>query len=96
MSSKDPASLKVKEVMIDDTRYIVCQNPAQARKEASDRENIVAALKAQLKKGAKSLVGNKGPDVQAKDPSGQTRSLYDLKAPYVIVYMFNPDPDAKK
>jgi transposase len=60
VSSKDPASLKVKEVVIDDTRYIVCQNPAQARKEASDRENIVAALKAQLKKGAKSLVGNKG------------------------------------
>jgi transposase len=60
VSSQDPASLKVKEVMVDDTRYIVCQNPAQARKEANDRENIVAALKAQLKKGAKSLVGNKG------------------------------------
>jgi len=60
VSSNDPASLKVKEVMVDDTRYIVCLNPAQARKEANDRENIVAALKAQLKKGAKSLVGNKG------------------------------------
>lgn len=47
-------------MIVDDTRYIVCLNPAQARKEASDRENIVAALKAQLKKGAKSLVGNKG------------------------------------
>ena len=53
VSSNDPASLKVKEVMVDDTRYIVCLNPAQARKEANDRENIVAALKAQLKKGAK-------------------------------------------
>ena len=60
VSSNDPASLKVKEVMVDDTRYIVCLNPAQARKEANDRENIVTALKAQLKKGAKSLVGNKG------------------------------------
>ena len=60
VSSNDSASLKVKEVMVDDTRYIVCLNPAQARKEASDRENIVAALKVQLKKGAKSLVGNKG------------------------------------
>ena len=58
VSSNDPASLKVnKEVMVDDTRYIVCLNPAQARKEANDRENIVAALKAQLKKGAKSLGG---------------------------------------
>jgi transposase len=60
VSSKDPASLKVKEVVVNDTRYIVCLNPAQARKEANDRENIVAALNAQLKKGAKSLVGNKG------------------------------------
>ncbi|BBO81461.1 hypothetical protein DSCO28_20270 [Desulfosarcina ovata subsp. sediminis] len=35
--------------MVDGTRYIVCLNPAQARKEANVRENIVAALKAQLK-----------------------------------------------
>ncbi|MCB0572418.1 MAG: redoxin domain-containing protein [Phaeodactylibacter sp.] len=39
---------------------------------------------------AASLVGKKGPNVTAKDPSGQLRSIYDLKAPYVIVYMYNP------
>jgi transposase len=60
LDSKAPAPLKVKEVMINDTRYIVCLNAKQARKEAKDREHIVTALKAQLKKGAKSLVGNKG------------------------------------
>ena len=40
--------------------YIVCVNPKQASKNAADRKAIIAALKEQLKKGAKSLVGNKG------------------------------------
>ncbi len=59
-SSKDPAPLKVKQVDLDGQRYIVCMNPRQARKEARDRDTIIAALKDQLKKGPKSLVGNKG------------------------------------
>ena len=59
-SSKDPAPLKVKEVILDDQRYIVCVNPRQARKDARDREAITASLKEQIKKGPKSLVGNKG------------------------------------
>ena len=37
-----------------------------------------------------SLVGKKAPDVQAPDPSGQLRSIYELKSPYIIVYMYNP------
>lgn len=59
-SSKDPSPLKVKQVDYDGRRYIVCLNERQARKEAKDREAILAALKDQLKKGAKSIVGNKG------------------------------------
>ena len=55
-----PAPLKVKQVQIDGCRYIVCVNARQQRKDAADREAIVAALTNQLKKGAKSLVGNKG------------------------------------
>ena len=57
---KDPEPLKVKQVEHNDHRYIVCYNPRQARKEARDREVILTALKEQIKKGAKSLVGNKG------------------------------------
>jgi transposase len=60
LTSKDPASLKVKEVLHNDKRYIVCMNTRQARKDAADREAIIASLKEQLKKGPKSLVGNKG------------------------------------
>jgi len=55
-----PAPLKVKQVEIDGCRYIVCVNPSQQRKDAADREAIVSALTKQLKKGPKSLVGNKG------------------------------------
>lgn len=58
--SKDPAPLKVKEVWVDNRRYIVCHNEDQAKKDRADREAIVAALRDQLKRGAKSLVGNKG------------------------------------
>jgi len=59
-TTKDPSPLKVKQVIHNDRRYIVCLNTRQARKDAADREAIVEALKTQLKKGAKSLVGNKG------------------------------------
>lgn len=57
---KDPSPLKVKEVRVDGARYIVCINPRQARKDRKDREAIIASLKEQIKKGPKSLVGNKG------------------------------------
>jgi hypothetical protein len=58
--SKDPSPLKVKEVMVEDRRYIVCHNEEQARKDAADREAIVAALREALRQGDKSLIGNKG------------------------------------
>jgi len=59
-SSKEPAPLKVKQVDLNGQRYIVCVNSRQAHKEARDRETIICSLKEQIKKGPKSLVGNKG------------------------------------
>jgi hypothetical protein len=59
-TSKDPSPLKVKEVWVEDRRYIVCLNPKQARKDAVDREAILSSLEEQLRQGAKTLVGNKG------------------------------------
>jgi hypothetical protein len=59
-SSKDPSPLKVKEVLVDDRRYIVCLNERQARKDVADRQSIVDALAEKLKGNPKSLVGNKG------------------------------------
>jgi Transposase DDE domain len=60
VESDDPSPLKVKEVWVDDRRYVVCLNEDEARKDAADREAIVAALREQLRNGDKSLVGNKG------------------------------------
>ena len=60
VSSKDPSPLKVKEVMVDDRRYIVCLNERQARKDAADRQAIIESLQEKLKSNPKSLVGNKG------------------------------------
>jgi len=57
---RKPAPLKVKEVVYEGRRYIVCLNERQARKDACDREAILASLKEQLKKGPAALVGNKG------------------------------------
>ena len=58
--SKAPSPLKVKEVMHNDTRYIVCLNPRQARKDKTDRDMIVESLKDRIKSGAKTMIGNKG------------------------------------
>jgi transposase len=59
-NAKDPAPLKVKEVWVKERRYIVCLNEEERRKDAHDREAIVAHLKEQLRSGDKSLAGNKG------------------------------------
>ena len=58
--SSDPAPLKVKEVKIDGRRYVVCVNAEEVESDRVKREKIVAALREQLRKGDKSLVGNKG------------------------------------
>jgi hypothetical protein len=57
---KDPAPLKVREVLVQGRRYLVCLNEEERRKDAQDRAAIVAHLRQQLKQGDKSLVGNKG------------------------------------
>ena len=58
--SKDPSPLKVKEVILNSQRYILCLNPRQARKETQDRQAIIEALADKLKAAPKSLIGNKG------------------------------------
>jgi hypothetical protein len=58
--SKDPAPLKVKEVVKNGKRYLVCLNPKQARKDAHDRQSIIDSLEERIKTNPKSLIGNKG------------------------------------
>jgi len=59
-TAKDPSPLKVKEVSVQDRRYVVCLNEEQRRKDAADRQAIVASLQEQLKQGDKQLIGNQG------------------------------------
>jgi len=60
VNSKDPSPLKVKEVTVNDTRYIVCRNERQARRDEADRNAIVESLKEKIAKAPSSLIGNKG------------------------------------
>jgi transposase len=60
VNSKDPSPLKVKEVLIDNRRYVVCLNEKQARKDAADRQAILESLEEKIKTNPKSLVSNKG------------------------------------
>jgi transposase len=59
-STRDPSPLKVKEVMVEGRRYIVCLNTRQAKKDALDREAIIESLKERIQRGAKGMIGNKG------------------------------------
>jgi len=68
---KDPSPLKVKEVVVEGRRYVVCLNEEEARKDAHDREAIVASLQEQLKQGDKSLVGNRGYRKYLKQSKGK-------------------------
>src|SRR5512144_2482222 len=58
--SKAPSPPDVTEVWVGERRYIVCRNEDEARKDAADREAIVAAVREQLRSGGKSLIGNRG------------------------------------
>lgn len=58
--SKDPSPLKVKEVTVNGTRYIVCKNERQARRDEADRNTIVESLKEKIRKAPSSLISNKG------------------------------------
>ena len=51
-------------------RYIVCLNEAEAKKDAADREAILAGLDEALRRGDKSLVGNRGYRRFLKSKSG--------------------------
>jgi len=85
-NAKDPSPLKVKEVWVENRRYIVCLNEEERRKDAHDREAIVAHLKEQLRRGDKSLVGNKGYrrflKVQGKDHFALDEEQIEAEARY--------------
>src|SRR3984957_6691380 len=57
---KKDIEYEAKAVTLAGRRYIVCRNREEMKKDAAARAAILTALERQLKKGDKSLVGNKG------------------------------------
>ncbi|MDQ3141433.1 MAG: redoxin domain-containing protein [Bacteroidota bacterium] len=53
-------------------------------KELQDARKKIYEMKA-------SLVNRKGPDVVSTDPNGQQKSIYEITAPYIVVYMYDTD-----
>src|SRR5271165_3122299 len=77
MKPRSEVDYEAKAVKLAGRRYIpgpkspgTCRNLDQMKKDAADRATVVAALERQLKKGDKSLVGNKGYRRFLANPEG--------------------------
>lgn len=54
-------NLRVKEVRVDERRYVVCFNPDEATKDRADREATIEKIRGKLAKGGvKQLINNRG------------------------------------
>jgi len=56
-----------------------------------DTPENVNKLRAKVDEMKASLMGRKGPDVRAQDINGEFKSIYDMTAPLIVVFMFSPD-----
>ena len=51
----------------------------------------VEALQKHVGEMEASLMGRKGPDVRAQNMAGQYKSIYEMTAPVIVVFMYSPD-----
>ena len=70
-NGRPDTELQAKEVMLGDRRYIVCRNLVEAAQAARTREAVLAALRAKLRQGDKSLVSNSAYRRYLKTPDQQ-------------------------
>ncbi|MBC7778167.1 MAG: redoxin domain-containing protein [Phycisphaerae bacterium] len=56
-----------------------------------DTPESLAGLQKHVWEMEASLLGRKGPDVRAQDAQGNYKSIYEMTAPIVVVFMFSPD-----
>lgn len=56
-----------------------------------DTPENVAKLRKKVDEMKASLLGRKGPDVRAQDINGQFKSIYEMTAPLIVVFMYSPD-----
>ena len=75
--SDAPSPLEVKEVWVEGRRYIVCRNQDEARKDAADREAIVASLREKLQAGGE--VADRQQGLSPLPEPGRAGSLPDRR-----------------
>jgi len=56
-----------------------------------DTPENIAKIRKKADEMKASLMGRKGPDVRALDINGQYKSIYEMTAPIIVVFMFSPD-----
>jgi hypothetical protein len=56
----ESTDIEIKDVRVEDRRYVVCRNPEQAEHDAAARAAMVAGLRDKLRQGDKALIGNSG------------------------------------
>ena len=72
--------LFVKQVKVEGVRYVVCRNEEEAENDRKEREAIVAALDAQLKKGDKALIGNSAYRRYLRKAGARGASSFEIDA----------------
>jgi hypothetical protein len=78
-TGRPDTELQAKEVRHQGRRYIVCRNHAEAEAAARTREEVVASLRARLKQGDKSLVGNSAYRRYLKTPDQQRFTIDEAR-----------------
>jgi len=76
--SDDPEPLEVKDVTIQDRRYIVCKNQEQARRDRKVREQIIKRLQEELPGSGKKFVGNKGYKKYIREEGDEGEEVFKL------------------
>ena len=71
--------LQVKEVKLGERRYIVCRNLVEAAQAARTREAVLTTLRAKLRQGDKSLVGNSAYRRYLKTPDEKHFEIDDKR-----------------
>ncbi len=56
-----------------------------------DTPENIAKIRKKADEMKASLMGRKGPDVRALDVNGQYKSIYEMTAPIIVVFMYSPD-----
>ena len=78
-TGRPDTELQAKEVRHKGRRYIVCRNLAEAAAAARTRADVVASLRARLKQGDKSLVGNSAYRRYLKTPDQQHFTINEAR-----------------